>query len=254
MGGEVIGMATPLRHELEDLELPLDIRSQPDETTCGPTCLDAVYRYYGDGLPLEQVIAETGRLEQGGTLAVFLARHALARGYRATVYTYNLQLFDPSWFAADDVDLAERLRRQMRIKPDRRLRVASKAYLDFLAAGGVVRYRELTPALLRKYLKRDIPLLTGLSATYLYGTPREHGPASDYDDVRGEPSGHFVVLCGYDSARHHVKVADPLLPNPLSEGQYYFVDMHRLIGAIYLGVLTYDANVLVLEPPRRAKS
>lgn len=247
-------MASPLRNELEDLELPLDIRSQPDETTCGPTCLDAVYRYFGDGLPLERVIAETGRLPQGGTLAVFLARHALARGYRATVYTYNLQIFDPSWFASPDVDLGDRLRRQVEAKSEPKLRVASEAYLELLAAGGTIRYQDLTPALLRKYLKRGIPLLTGLSATYLYGTPREHGPKSDYDDVRGEPSGHFVVLCGYDSKNHQVKVADPLLPNPISRRQHYFVDMHRLIGAIYLGVLTYDANFLVLEPPRRTKS
>lgn len=254
MSVEVNDMASPSRHEIDDLELPVDIRTQPDETTCGPTCLDAVYRYYGDGLALERVIAETGRLEQGGTLAVFLARHALSRGYRATIYTYNLQIFDPSWFDSDELDVAERLRKQLLAKSDPRLRVASEAYLEFLAAGGIVRYQELTPSLLRKYLKRNMPLLTGLSATYLYGTPREHGPNSDYDDIRGEPSGHFVVLCGYDSTRHYVKVADPLLPNPLSEGQYYFVDMHRLIGAIYLGVLTYDANFLVIEPPRRSTS
>lgn len=249
-------MASSRSTALGELELPIDILSQPDETTCGPTCLDAVYRYYGDALPLSRVIDETGRLEQGGTLAVFLARHALARGYRATIYTYNLQVFDPSWFREEGPakdDLAGCLRRQMEVKADRRLHVASKAYLEFLARGGEVRYRELTPALLRKHLKREIPLLTGLSATFLYGTPREHGPRCDYDDIKGEPSGHFVVLCGYDSERHQIKVADPLLPNPISAGQYYYVDMHRLIGAIYLGVLTYDANFLVLEPPRAKK-
>ena len=42
--------------------LHLDILPQPDLFTCGPTSLHAVYRYHGDDIPLEQVIAETGKL------------------------------------------------------------------------------------------------------------------------------------------------------------------------------------------------
>jgi hypothetical protein len=242
-------MSAPLKTspDLETLSLPVDIRSQPDDTTCGPTCLDAVYRYYGDDLPLEQVIAETGRLAGGGTLAVFLASHALSRGYRATIYTYNLQIFDPSWFekGGEPVDLRDRLRRQKSHKHSTKLHVAIDAYLDYLGHGGRVKLEDLTPGLLRRHLKRSVPILTGLSATYLYRTPRER--ENRYDDVRGDPSGHFVVLCGYDVESHQVRIADPYRPNPF-RGQYYSVAMHRLIGAIYLGVLTYDANLLVLEP------
>ena len=49
-----------------------------------------------------------------------------------------------------------------------------------------------------------------------------------------------------------VRVADPYLPNPYSE-QHYSVPIHRLIGAVYLGIVTWDANLLILEPgpPRR---
>lgn len=236
----------PTGAEFERLTLPLDIRSQPDDTTCGPTCLDAVYRYYGDPVPLETVISETPRLAEGGTLAVFLAIHALSRGYRATIYTYNLQIFDPTWFL-EGGDLREKLRRQKRKKRSTKLQVATEAYLDYLDRGGKIRFEDLTPALLRRYLKRSVPILTGLSSTYLYRTPRELH--DKYDDVRGEASGHFVVLCGYDVQSHQVRIADPYLPNPFQE-QYYSVPMLRLIGAIYLGVLTYDANLLVLEPVR----
>ena len=81
-----------------EARIALDILSQPDETTCGPTCLHAVYRYYRDDISLKQVISEAHLLEGGGTLEVLLACHALRRGYRATIYTYNLQVFDPTWF------------------------------------------------------------------------------------------------------------------------------------------------------------
>jgi hypothetical protein len=35
-----------------------------------------------------------------------------------------------------------------------------------------------------------------------------------YDDVRGQPQGHFVVLSEYDTETREVVVADPLGENP----------------------------------------
>src|SRR4051812_46266912 len=197
-------------------KLFVDILSQPDDSTCGPTCLHALYRYFGDELPLEQVIAEVSMLETGGTLDVLLANHALKRGYSARIYTYNLRLFDPTWFGTERPDLADRLRRQQEYKAIPKLQVATDAYLEFLERGGEVRFEDLTTQLIRKFLNRQIPILTGLSATYLHRTPREYGETNEPDDVRGEPAGHFVLLCGYDKESREVLVADPLLKNKIS--------------------------------------
>ena len=102
------------------LRLPVKILPQPDETTCGPTCLHAVYRYWEDEEPLTAVIERTGRLELGGTFAVFLACDALRKGYRATIYTYNLKVFDPTWFGNRKINIAERLHQPLRIRLKRR--------------------------------------------------------------------------------------------------------------------------------------
>jgi hypothetical protein len=231
--------------------LNLDIRVQPDDITCGPTCLHAVYRYYGDSMRLRTVIDEVAGLSEGGTLAVMLACHALRRGYRATIYTYNLTVFDPTWFTRDDVDMSERIRAQMEVKTDAKLHAASHGYLDYLSLGGEIRFEELSRGLIRRYLKRGRPILTGLSATYLYRCPRERdaGPTRLVgDDVRGEPTGHFVVVCGYDAETKEVLVADPLSPNPVSDSQRYHVPIDRLLNAILLGIVTYDSNLLILEP------
>lgn len=229
--------------------LELEIHGQPDDASCGPTCLQALYAYYGDAVPLDTVTREVELLETGGTLAVLLAIHALKRNYRATIYTYNLQLFDPTWFQPDGVDLASRLERQAAEKEDAKLRLATRAYIEYLVRGGVVRFEELNPELLRAHLERGRPILTGLSATYLFGCARERGWESlEYDDVRGYPIGHFVVLYGYDPATNEVLVADPLQDNPRFGSHYYRVGIQRLLGAILLGVLTYDANLLILEP------
>ncbi|MFG0330010.1 MAG: C39 family peptidase [Phycisphaerales bacterium] len=235
-------------------QLYLDILPQPDDTTCGPTCLHAVYRYYGDERPLTEVIAQTKKLRGGGTLAVMLAEDALRRGYDATIFTYNLRVFDPTWFDDDPSLLPDRLRRQLEHKPDPKLRRATKAYLQYLEQGGRIEFADLTTTLIRRHLKRGTPLLTGLSATYLYHCAREIGETNQYDDIRGEPSGHFVVICGYDADTRKVNVADPLYDNPAFSGHHYEVPIARLVGAILLGVLTYDANFLLIEPKKNGRS
>jgi len=233
--------------------LPFAIAPQPDEITCGPTCLQAIYRYYDDPISLEQVIAEVPMLSGGGTLAVLLACHALQRGYRATIYTYKLQIFDPTWATLDSTTLAEKLRAQLEHKHDPKLHVATAGYLRFLELGGELRAKDLTGSLLRGFLNRGTPIIAGLSATYLYRSAREYGPNCDYDDVRGEPSGHFVVLHGYDREERMLHVADPLKSNPLTHSQLYAAGIDRVINAILLGVLTYDANLLIIQPAKEKK-
>ncbi|MBM3880884.1 MAG: hypothetical protein FJ387_14395 [Verrucomicrobia bacterium] len=230
------------------VQLSLQMRPQPTDETCGPTCLHALYRYYGDRISLSTVTREIPRLPSGGTLGVLLACHALQRGYRARIYAYNLQMFDPTWFGLEPLALRAKLEAQRAHKRGDRLQAATTAYLEFLELGGELRFADLTKALIRSYLNRQFPVLTGLSATYLYGCAREYGPKSDYDDLRGEPTGHFVLLSGYDQEERTVSIADPLLPNPVAPSQHYQVTMDRLIGAILLGIVTYDANLMVIRP------
>ena len=227
----------------------MTIEAQPDDETCGPTCLHAVYRYFGDDLPLERVIEEVPKLDTGGTLGVLLGCHALSRGYKATLYTCNLKVFDPIWFAAPRTDLAAKLREQLPHKKKEKIQLASHAYLRFLELGGRIQMRDITRELLRRHLRRRVPLLTGLSATWLYRCAREYGDDKMvYDDLRGLPQGHFVVLHDYEEKVKRVHVADPLAANPLYRRHHYVVEIDRLVSAIHLGVLTYDANLLVLQP------
>lgn len=242
-------------------ELRLEILAQPDDTTCGPTCLQAVYRYFGLELPLEDVIAETAELKDGGTLAVFLGIHALLRGWRATIYTYNLEVFDPTWFRRPIAEesswheggvsesIVEKLDRQIESKHSPKLLLACTAYRKYLLLGGELRMRDLNDELILKYLRREVPILTGLSSTYLYQEPREIPQGSIPDDIVGVPSGHFVVLHGYDPQSQLVQVADPYERNPLGPNHHYQVTLDRLVCSILLGVLTYDANLLILQPP-----
>ncbi|MEZ4443972.1 MAG: C39 family peptidase [Polyangiaceae bacterium] len=223
----------------------LDVPRQPTETSCGPTCLYGVYRHYGDDIEHAQVIEETSELPTGGTLAVHLGAHALARGYRAKLYSLNLEVLDPSWFTTG-ADIADKLHKQATLRSDDKQRLASRAYAEFLELGGEIELADVTHDLIRRYLDQGIPLLAGVSATYLYRSPRERHDGT-YDDLEGHPQGHFVVVGGYRG--HDVLVQDPWHgPGRKGESRYW-MPLRRFVQALVLGVLTYDGNLLVITRP-----
>src|SRR5690606_27276546 len=120
--------ALPLMRK--EITLAFDIQAQPDDVTCGPTCLQALYHYYEDPVPLRNVIREVKQLRNGGTMAVMLGNHALQRGYKSHIYTYNLNVFDPTWFRQPARKMTQFLKEQMEFKGRRRkLQVASQAYI-----------------------------------------------------------------------------------------------------------------------------
>ncbi|WP_146537411.1 cysteine peptidase family C39 domain-containing protein [Rubripirellula reticaptiva] len=237
-------------------ELVLEIQPQPTQTACGPTCLAAVYEYWDRPVDLHELVGKITELDTGGTLAVDLACDALERGFMAEIVTYNLQLFDPTWFDGEGEmksadELVKKLSRQLGAKQHRtdidvmRLTAATNTYLRFLHLGGKVRMQPLDDLLLVSMMARETPVLCGLSATYLYQESREK-PSGDSDDEAGDPTGHFVVLHGFDPIKRTVLIADPLHPNPMAPTNKYIAPLSRVTSAILLGIVTFDANLLTI--------
>jgi hypothetical protein len=231
-----------------EIELPVRIDRQPDYTTCGPTALHAIYRYYDDPIDLPTVIRETEKLPGGGTLGVHLSVHALSRGYEVDTWLCSVKHMDPTWFQKP-TDIAAKLRERLEAKGltmDPRYGPAGEAAQRYLELGGKLVWGDLTPELLSNAIGEGTPLLTGTNGTYLYQCSREteKGP----DDIRGEAFGHFIVLCGYRSGDNSVAVADPLLDNPAHGTKYYRASVWRLIGAIFLGVGSDDGNLIRIRP------
>ena len=230
--------------------LSVPIYQQPDETTCGPTCLHSIYQYYNRPILLETVIEDVEQFEDGGTIGVLLANDALTKGFDATIFSYNLQIFDPTWSSLKPQELIGKLKAQMDYKKEKKLSIASEGYIRFLELGGRLKFEDLRSAIIRRYLKKDQPIIAGLSATYLYKSMREYGATLDYDDIRGEPSGHFVVLHGYDTETREVYIADPIQTNPTGNGTFYKMKIDRVINSILLGIVTYDANLIIITPTK----
>ena len=225
---------------------------QPDESTCGPTCLRKVYAYYGLPDSQDEIISALERNEDGGTLAVYLGIVALNRGMNARIFTYDLRIFDPTWCALSAGGLKEKILARFPYLKDEKRKRAAEAYVRFLDMGGELAFDELTHSLFKSIIDNGHPVLAGLSATYLYRQPRERWDpkwkAHVDDDIAGEPTGHFVVISGYDHWGRRLTVLDPFEEAPVNEIGQIQVDTDRLINAILLGDVTYDAVLLEVWP------
>ena len=229
------------------------ILPQPDDVTCGPTSLHAIYHHYGYQISLHRLISEIEMLEGGGTLGVFLGLDALKRGFDATIHSVNLEIFDPTWVNLSMEALADKLRQEYAAKHRAKLRVAIKAYLRFIELGGIVSLKDFKPGLFDRYFKKNVPLIAGVSTTFLYQSKREYTNSDNmsvFDDIHGDPMGHFVVVYGENEEKKFL-IADPDCTNPIAHDHYYAVERNRLVHTILLGILTYDSLILAVQPKKK---
>jgi len=227
------------------MKLDLSVSKQPDDESCGITCLQAIYDYYDHPTTLEKLKHEVDHWRTGGTLAVNLARHALNHGFRAEIYTFNITIFDPTWKKLETKDLLAKLKlRQSKIRSKRQKKVIGY-YKDFLKKGGTIRFDDLSEELLNRLFRHHKPIICGLSATYLYQNMRETSD-NEENDIVGQPVGHFVVVSGWDPASRSVTIKDPFIKNPISDTGTYKLPFTKFANAVMLGILTYDENLLVI--------
>ena len=233
---------------MEPMKLHVEVPPQPDDESCGITCLQAIYQYHGHETSIDALKEEVVHWQTGGTVGVNLGRHALAQGFTAEIYSYNIKVFDPTWRDLPMEELRARLKmRQKRVRSNRQKKEIA-FYLDFLKQSGIMRFDDLDESLLKRLFGAHRPVICGLSATYLYHTMREL-PNNQESDVAGNPVGHFVVVSGYNPETHEVQIHDPLRRHALSASGTYALPFLKFSNAVMLGILTYDANLLVIGKP-----
>lgn len=231
---------------------PINIETQPTEVTCGATCLHGIYHYLGLVHTLNQIIEQVPQLADGGTLGANLGLDGLNKGLDVSICSHNLKVFDPTWFHLESHEMASKLDAQIQSPgKSQKTKKASEAYRQFLLNGGKIYWEMLTPSFLYNSLKKNGPMIVGLSATYLYWSKREFGENCIYDDINGEPQGHFVILRGINEDLGTVYLSDPHKNNPLGDGHDYSVETSRFINATLIGSITYDANFIAFRKKKK---
>ena len=56
------------------------------------------------------------------------------------------------------------------------------------------------------------------------------------------------MLYNFIKDSDEISVADPYKENPFSGNNKYLVGSQRLINSILLGIVTYDANIIIIQP------
>ena len=67
------------------------------------------------------------------------------------------------------------------------------------------------------------------------------------------PHAQYHLKVSVEDVLASTMVADPLHTNPLGGSHKYSSPIARVINAILLGVLTYDGNLIILEPRHTRK-
>ena len=223
------------------------MKPQPTETTCGPTCLETIYKHLGFYEKEEDLFDRIDTNEDGGTLGVHLGTDALKQGFDVTIYTHNLNVFDPTWFQLKQKEIVQKLRTQSKSSKDSKTLFASSSYADFIEMGGKIYFKDLNSSFLYDLLHSHGPVICGLSSTYLYHCARERDSDLKYDDIEGVPQGHFVILSGIKKDLSQVFLADPFENNPAYKEQKYWVNLQHFINSVLIGVITYDANFILIQ-------
>ena len=85
------------------------IEAQPTPDSCGPSCLQAVYRWFNQPVTIDELIQAIPSLPEGGTLSVYLGIDAIERGFDALLYSCNVHVLDPTWFPTNQEQLGAKL-------------------------------------------------------------------------------------------------------------------------------------------------
>ena len=129
-------------------------------------------------------------------------------------------------FASKSVNLADKLQAQAKAKRRLKLQVATSGYLDFLKAGGAIRFMDLNRALLRRLLQTRPTRSDWFECNLSVSLGSRVRPRNDVDDdINGEPVGHFVLLTGYDRHKREILISDPTFSQP--PGQPELPDPYR---------------------------
>lgn len=219
------------------IEMPV----QPSGTTCGPTSLYALYRYYGLDVTLDAVVDSVTTLPTGGTVDACLGADAIRRGFDARIVTTNLMMFDPTWAGLDMDSLLGKLSEMRTVyqRDNHKLSVITE-YINFLRLGGTI---EIVGDMPSKHIDM-LPCICGLSYTALTNSVR-YDNSTDVSTEFGELLGHFVLVSQYDSLHREYTVADPW---PGESGQHYNITEDELNRAMLFGTATNDGGLLFIAP------
>lgn len=204
----------PIEHNVEH-------QYQPTITTCGQTALSILLSHFGEvinPLKIEQNVPQVQDKngQNMGTITQHMATWCIDKGYNVSLYTFDCQVIDQSWFGLGKDELVEKLRQReegwtVPSLGELWTKEYARSYKEFIQHGGNLHItRAVTSELLYKLLENG-PILPCLNFNTLYGVPKSrrlNNQEAVDDDINGVAINHFVVIYG-NNEDGNLLIADP---------------------------------------------
>ena len=201
------------------------------DSTCGPSCLVAIYESLGEKVDKQTILNELNISDSDYTYLPQIARHMLKRNLEIKLISPNSYVFSPEWAQLSREQVITELRDWIVLNAKNEWLLTAIHSLFFLEEGGTVEITDLTTELLDSHLDAGWSLLCLVEPSWLWGK-RKIAKKAEYDSVRGNADGHFIVV--YDRTETEYIISDPYPTSLPGKEHTYQVDKARLITATYL--------------------
>lgn len=206
-----------------------------EKMTCVPSSLQQVLAYYGKKAELKDML-KLFPMYEDGTYEPYAGLYAMKLGFKPTLFFYNLKYMDPTWLKLGKKQFLKKLKTAIKISHKKDIKRCLKSLIEYIQAGGKIKFQIPSRNLLIKYLKKNVPIMISLYSTILHNKKR-YDFKKDKPSEYGELTGHMVVIGGFKNGKFFV--IDP----SSKYGGRYWVEENKLI----FSWLFYGGWTLVIE-------
>ncbi len=196
--------------------------------SCGPVCLLNVYRYFGIKTELKDILKELRIDDKTTTYPAQLASHLLSNGLKTVFINTNPFVVSPSWKNIRNKELVQKLTKWLKKNKKGRWEKSAKYLLKYLKKGGEIKICDLSTKMIDEYMAEGYLLICCLEESWIWGERKIKG-TNKFDDIKGEPRGHFIIL--YDKEGEDYLVSDPYPTGLKNRNGLYKLDKNKLLAA-----------------------
>ncbi len=183
-----------------------------------------------------------------GSSVGHIAAYFVTLGFKVTLHTVDVEIFDRSWSDLTKEELSENLEKRKQYLKHPRFSASTfdvifDGYKDFLNKGGKVVFPVLDELYLHTLLNTG-PVYAIVNRTFLNHTYKRTGMSGDtphHGSIEGHTSTHVVVIAGYKDGKFKIVDSD------YEFGGIRWIDASLLVGSIYLAETEYDSMVISLQ-------
>lgn len=221
-----------------------NIKQKVTSNTCGPSCLEAIYRHYGKDRGLEGILEDLHITKEESTYGPQLARHLNNNGFKTCICSSDPNVVSPEWRNASVDSIIEDLKGWIIYHFDKKVDkiwIKKALFLLFyLQEGGNLQVNDVTRSFLDKSLQEGNIILACVAESWIW-KKRKISKVAKYDNIKGKVHGHFVVV--YEQEDEKYLISDPYPTNIQDKEGLYKVDKDTLITSI----LTWSSEILIIK-------